>query len=231
MLICSGEHELSALMVSRDHVLLSPGKFWLLLTGIAPTREPSRKKDTGGRGRPGPTSTSCLQPRPLLPQEVIGTALEPVFGLKLLTALYERFPNLLLFKDSGGRGEEALGPVLEAIHARIAPEALEVLAHTAQVLAARPGREAKAEILGIARSGLGTASETMVWIGVFAAAPPAEPATCVEASVGMMTDCSFPNGTAVELGTARHAIIDVGRPPSFAGRRTHCRGRARVCGR
>ena len=62
-----------------------------------------------------------------LPQEAIGAALEPVFGLGLPTALYqlpqvtgntmtpelvaglaERFPNLLLFKDSGGRDEVAL---------------------------------------------------------------------------------------------------------------------------
>ena len=62
-----------------------------------------------------------------LPQEAIGAALEPVFGLGLPIALYqlpqvtgntmapelvaglaERFPNLLLFKDSGGRDEVAL---------------------------------------------------------------------------------------------------------------------------
>ena len=62
-----------------------------------------------------------------LPQEAIGAALEPVFGLGLPMALYqlpqvtgntmtpelvaglaERFPNLLLFKDSGGRDEVAL---------------------------------------------------------------------------------------------------------------------------
>jgi dihydrodipicolinate synthase/N-acetylneuraminate lyase len=68
-----------------------------------------------------PTSTTPL------PQAAIGVALEPLFGLGLPTALYqlpqvtgntmmpelvaglaERFPNLLLFKDSGGRDEVAL---------------------------------------------------------------------------------------------------------------------------
>lgn len=62
-----------------------------------------------------------------LPQEAIRAALEPVLGLGLPTALYqlpqvtgntmtpelvaglaERFPNLLLFKDSGGTDEVAL---------------------------------------------------------------------------------------------------------------------------
>jgi dihydrodipicolinate synthase/N-acetylneuraminate lyase len=62
-----------------------------------------------------------------LPQEAIGAALEPLLGLGLPMALYqlpqvtgntmapelvaglaERFPNLLLFKDSGGRDEVAL---------------------------------------------------------------------------------------------------------------------------
>src|SRR5688572_26661683 len=68
-----------------------------------------------------PTSTTPL------PQAAIGGALEPLLGLGLPTALYqlpqvtgntmtpelvaglaERFPNLLLFKDSGGGDEVAL---------------------------------------------------------------------------------------------------------------------------
>jgi len=68
-----------------------------------------------------------------LPQEAIGAALEPVFGLGLPMALYqlpqvtgntmtpelvvglaERFPNLLLFKDSGGRDEVALSGQMPA---------------------------------------------------------------------------------------------------------------------
>ncbi len=68
-----------------------------------------------------------------LSQEAIGAALEPVFGLGLPMALYqlpqvtgntmtpelvaglaERFPNLLLFKDSGGRDEVALSGQMPA---------------------------------------------------------------------------------------------------------------------
>ena len=134
-----------------------------------------------------------------LPQEAIGAALEPLFALGLPMALYQlpqvtgntmapdlvadlarRFPNLLLFKDSGGADEVALsgrmpagvtllrgaegdyarwskahgGPVrrLPAEHSERLPGAAR---GGAQRLAARPGGGGGTPLGGRLRGGLG----------------------------------------------------------------------------
>ena len=99
-----------------------------------------------------------------------------------------RDPRRLIERDRGAL-DRPMREVMTRSPKTIDPDALEALAKTAQVLAALLNSEARVGLLGLARSGLGTArtaGEAGAWAGIYGMVLPREPTECVNAIVRIL---------------------------------------------